>query len=125
VRTIPPLLLMGARSLAAGAILFAFAQFRNGGWPRARTWGVAAVAGILLFVGCHGTLAYAQKHVPSGLAAVLLATIPFWIVLIKFTVPDGRRPRALTLACLVPGLAGVALIAWGPRDIASIEPTMV
>jgi len=41
----------------------------------------------LFFVGCHGVLAYAQQRVPSGLAAVLLATIPFWIVALKLSCP--------------------------------------
>jgi drug/metabolite transporter (DMT)-like permease len=67
--------------------------------------------------------------VPSGLAAIVLATIPFWIALLDFVAPhDGRRPRAASLAAMVPGLGGVALIAWhgaatggGP----AVEPAMV
>jgi drug/metabolite transporter (DMT)-like permease len=74
---------MGGRSLAAGMILLAIAQARGGALPPARAWGPAAVAGVLLFVGCHGALAYAQRYVPSGLAAVVLATIPFWMVLLN------------------------------------------
>jgi drug/metabolite transporter (DMT)-like permease len=79
---------MGGRSLAAGMILLAIAQARGGALPPARAWGPAAVAGVLLFVGCHGALAYAQRYVPSGLAAVVLATIPFWMVLL-----NASRPR--------------------------------
>jgi hypothetical protein len=109
VQSIPPFLLIGVRSLAAGAILFGFAEFRSPGMPPARAWASAAASGVLLFGGCHGTLAYAEKYVSSGLAAVMLATIPFWIVLIKFVIPSEDRPKTMTLAALVPGLAGVAL----------------
>lgn len=109
VESIPPFLLIGLRSLAAGAILLALAQINNPGLPPPRAWAFASVSGVLLFGGCHGTLAYAEQYVPSGLAAVMLATIPFWIVLIKWALSAADRPNALTLAALVPGLAGVAL----------------
>jgi drug/metabolite transporter (DMT)-like permease len=128
LRSIPPFMLMGTRSVAAGVILLAVAYFRDPGLPSASTWISAAVGGVLLFVGCHGTLAYAQQHVPSGLAAVILATIPFWFVLLDFLVPTAQRAtRPWMLVGLVPGLAGVALIAWrgGSAEAASIAPTMV
>jgi drug/metabolite transporter (DMT)-like permease len=116
LQSIPPLLLMGARSIAAGAILLAIEQVRRPGFPSGRAWASASVSGLLLFVGCHGTLAYAQQYVPSGLAAVMLATVPFWIVLLNLSAPGDPRAKMLTFAGLLPGLAGVALIAW-PRSI--------
>ena len=63
-----------------------------------------------MFVGCHGALAYAQRFVPSGLSAIILATIPFWIVLVN--AATGQREPLQKLAGLVPGFVGVALIAW-------------
>ena len=127
LQTIPPLLLMAARSIAAGAILRGIEQARRPGFPPARAWGSAAVSGVLLFVGCHGTLAYAQQYVASGLAAVMLATVPFWIVLLNVFAPADRRAKMLTLAGLLPGLAGVALIAWpgDPRAMATGDPLML
>jgi drug/metabolite transporter (DMT)-like permease len=126
VRSIPPFLMIGVRSFAAGAILLAIAQIKNPGLPPPRAWASAAASGILLFGGCHGTLAYAQEYVPSGLAAVMLATIPFWIVLIKFAISATDRPRTMTLVALVPGLAGVALfmLPAGSRGMGPIAPTM-
>jgi drug/metabolite transporter (DMT)-like permease len=121
LQTIPPLLLMAARSIAAGVILLAIEQVRRPGFPPGRAWASAAVSGLLLFVGCHGTLAYAQQYVPSGLAAVMLATVPFWIVLLNFSAAAGPRARMLTFAGLLPGLAGVALIAW-PSDAGAAAP---
>jgi drug/metabolite transporter (DMT)-like permease len=127
LQSIPPLLLMGARSIAAGAILLAIEQVRRPGLSPWRAWASAAVSGLMLFVGCHGALAYAQQYVPSGLAAVMLATVPFWIVLLNASAAGDPRARMLTCAGLLPGLAGVALIAWpqDPGGIAPIDPKML
>jgi drug/metabolite transporter (DMT)-like permease len=127
VQSIPPFLMIGVRSIAAGAILLGLARFESPGLPSARAWASAAASGVLLFGGCHGTLAYAEKYVPSGLAAVMLATIPFWIVLIKFVISAEDRPKIMTLAALVPGLAGVALFTLPPgsEESGPIAPEMV
>jgi drug/metabolite transporter (DMT)-like permease len=114
---------MGGRSLAAGMILLAIAQARGGALPPARAWGPAAVAGVLLFVGCHGALAYAQRYVPSGLAAVVLATIPFWMVLLNAL--SAEKVRGLTFLALLPGLVGVALIAWPRKAGAAVDLKML
>src|SRR4051795_2992638 len=106
---IPPFLLMGSRSMLGGGLLLAAAWLR--GRPvHAGTWARAGICGVLFFVGCHGTMAYAQQRVPSGLAAVLLATIPFWIALIGALLPGGQRPGWKQLGLLTLGLAGVALV---------------
>jgi len=127
LQSIPPLLLMGTRSITAGAILLAIEQVRRPGFPSGRAWASASVSGFLLFVGCHGTLAYAQQYVPSGLAAVMLATVPFWIVLLNVSAPSDPRAKMLTFAGLLPGLAGVALIAWPDNSgaPAAIDPLML
>ena len=109
--SIPPLLLMGSRSLVGGLILFLYAR-RQGAPTPPRSWLIAGICGLLFFVGCHGVLAFAQQRVPSGVAAIILATIPFWIAMIGFVSPAGESARLRTLALLCPGLAGVALIAW-------------
>lgn len=110
LKSIPPFLLMGVRSLGGGLILVAL----NGKelmHMSPRNWLTAALCGVLFFVGCHGVLAYAQQSVPSGIAAIVLATIPFWVLLIDFLYPQIERPRAMTLAAALPGLAGVAIVA--------------
>ena len=124
--SIPPLMLMATRSIAGGLILLACVKLAGRPTGSPRTWAFAAACGLLFFVGCHGVLAHAQQHVPSGVAAVLLATIPFWIVIAKTLLP-GSKPALKNLAVLTPGIAGVGLIAWqqiGPNssgpDIADI-----
>ncbi len=110
LQSIPPFLLVGSRSILAGAVLFAFSQLRGLVVRPWRDWSHAAISGGLLFVGCHGALAYAQRFVPSGLSAIILATIPFWIALINVAI--GQSEPLPKLAGLVPGFVGVALIAW-------------
>jgi len=126
LRSIPPLMLMATRSIAGGLILLACVKLAHRPTGSPRTWAFAAACGVLFFVGCHGVLAHAQQRVPSGLAAVLLATIPFWIVIAKMLLL-GSKPALKNLAVLTPGMAGVGLIAWqqiGPNssgpDIADI-----
>src|SRR5205807_2214160 len=101
LQSIPPFLLIGSRSILGGMVLFAFSQLRGLALQPWRDWSHAAVSGVLLFVGCHGALAYAQRFVPSGLSAIILATIPFWIVLVN--AATGQREPLQRLAGLVPG----------------------
>jgi drug/metabolite transporter (DMT)-like permease len=109
LQSIPPFLLIGARSILGGAVLLALSGLR----PLVRSWDDwrhATISGALLFLGCHGTLAYAQQYVPSGLSAIILATIPFWIVLLNAST--GQSEPLRKFFALVPGLVGVGVIAW-------------
>jgi drug/metabolite transporter (DMT)-like permease len=108
--SIPPFLLMGSRSIFGGLVLVIGA--RLGGSPAASPadWARASVCGVLFFVGCHGVLAYAQQYVASGIAALLLATIPFWIALLDAVLPGDNRSSLWQILFLIPGFAGVGLI---------------
>jgi drug/metabolite transporter (DMT)-like permease len=119
LKSIPPFLLMALRSFCAGLILIVI----NGRTIRklsTRDWLNASLCGLLFFVGCHGTLAYAQQGVPSGVAAIVLATIPFWIQLIDWLFPQGERPLPVTLLALAPGFLGVGVVAWQDTSNAGI-----
>jgi drug/metabolite transporter (DMT)-like permease len=118
LRSIPPLLLMTGRSLFGGAILLGVAWAR--GKVSGANWKSAASSGVLLFLGCHGVLAVAQKSAPSGFAAVVLATIPFWLVLLNRVFPGQKKPSGKVLLSLLPGFAGVSLVAW--KQMTSGEP---
>jgi drug/metabolite transporter (DMT)-like permease len=111
LKSLPPFLLMAIRSLCGGLILIAL-NGRELIQVSRRTWLNAALCGLLFFVGCHGVLALAQQTIPSGVAAIILATIPFWILLIDFAFPQVKRPSPYTLMALMPGFAGVAIVAW-------------
>jgi drug/metabolite transporter (DMT)-like permease len=122
LRSLPPFFLMGSRSIVGGLVLLLWVAIRGERLACFATWRQATVFGFFFFVGCHGVLAHAQQHAPSGLAAVLLATIPFWIVGLRMAVPGDDRPPVGILLLLVPGLAGVGLIAW--RQLAASSSGM-
>src|SRR3954465_14181193 len=111
LKSIPPFLLMALRSFCGGILLLAMSAGEVAN-VSAQAWIRASLCGLLFFVGCHGVLAFAQQSVPSGVAAIVLATIPFWILLLGFLFPRGKRPAPGTLIAVVPGFAGVALVAW-------------
>jgi drug/metabolite transporter (DMT)-like permease len=118
VRDIPPAMLAGVRYLIAGAILFPVAARTGGGPARAagrpgwREWLGCAVIGLLLLAGGNGVVTLAEKSLASGLAAVLVATVPLWMVV--FALPL-RRQRVTwpAAAGLVTGLVGVAVLVGG------------
>ncbi|HEY0526048.1 MAG TPA: EamA family transporter [Stellaceae bacterium] len=124
VETIPPLLMMGIRSLAAGVALYVWARRSTGTGPTQREWANAALIGVLLFTTGHGLLAIAERDADSGISAVLLATIPLWVPLLAWLIPAGasgkdrsgqRRgaaPSVRVLACLAVGFAAVAVLVW-------------
>lgn len=119
VETLPPLMITAARCLVAGTLLYAF-YYRRSGHPTRRQWQTAWVAGTLLFLGGQGTMTRALKIVPSGLAALLLASMPIWMVLFHWAQPSGRRPTAREAIGLAIGLLGVALLA-SPAGVAEAE----
>ena len=116
VETIPPLLLAGIRYLIAGVILFPFAiragspGMRAADRPRLVNWLSCAVIGILLLFGGNGLVSVGERSVPSGLASLLVATVPLWLLIL-----DAALTRSwigtLPLLGLIAGLGGVALLA--------------
>lgn len=109
-RTIPPFLGAGVRYLVAGALMLAGLRAWRGAMPRvsAREFGSLVVVSVLLLVGGNGGVTYAERHVPSGLAALLVASVPLWILVIRALAGD--RPRRATLAGLAIGFVGVGLL---------------
>ena len=110
VATIPPLIMMGIRHFVAGMVVFGWVRARGVPAPSRQQWRGAAIAAAMLFLGGHGVLAWGEQKVPSGLAALLCATLPLWTVLVARL--DGSEPRlgwrAWTGTLL--GFAGVALL---------------
>jgi drug/metabolite transporter (DMT)-like permease len=111
VETIPPLLGSGLRFLVAGAVLYPFLLVRRG-WSgvrvTARQAGAAALVGLLFLAGGTGLVTVAERDVPSGLAAVLVAAMPLVVVLLRRLAGE-RVPRATALG-VAAGLAGVAVL---------------
>ena len=110
VREVPPFLLAGMRFLAAGIVLYGWMRARGTPSPSAREWGAASFLALLIFVFDYGLLFWAERRVPSGIAAVMMATIPAFMALAEIVFLRTQRltPR-LGLALLV-GMAGVAVL---------------
>jgi drug/metabolite transporter (DMT)-like permease len=114
VETLPPLLMAGTRFLIAGAILLLWARLREGSkGPTRRDWIIGLASGALLLLGGNGAVVWAEQRVPSGIAALLVAVVPVWMVLLDWLRPGGRRPASLVFAGLGLGLLGLALLV-GP-----------
>jgi len=113
METLPPFFTQGVRFVLAGVVTYAWARARGVAAPTAREWGGAAVTGFLLFVCGTGGVVWAEKYLPSGVAALVVATEPISFVLIESMV-HRRRPKAYVLAGLALGSAGLlALVAPG------------
>ena len=118
VQSIPPLMLMGVRCTIAGALLLLWATWR-GERTDWRTWSRAAVAGGLMFSVSYGLLAWAEQRIASGMAALLVATLPFWM-----TIFDWRRakPSRAAIGGLAVGLVGVVVLVAGDLRVGAAAP---
>jgi drug/metabolite transporter (DMT)-like permease len=114
LETIPPFLMAAFRWIVAGTIMAAFLVARGEPLPGRRAWPRLALLGVLLLGFGNGAVVWAELAVPSGLTAVLVATIPFWMVGIE-TVRPGGDPLSLKQALgLIIGFAGIVLLI-GPQ----------
>ncbi len=110
VREVPPFLLAGLRFLIAGFALYAWMLGRGERSPTARQWASAFTLAFLIFVLDYGLLFWAEQRVPSGVAAVMMATIPVFMTFFEIAI---LRTQTLTLRLalsLLIGIAGVAVL---------------
>jgi drug/metabolite transporter (DMT)-like permease len=110
VREVPPFLLAAMRFLAAGIILYCWTLARGERSPTARQWLSAVILAFLIFVLDYGLLFWAEQRVPSGLAAVMMATIPVFMVLSEILILGTQRLTARLALALLIGVGGVAVL---------------
>jgi drug/metabolite transporter (DMT)-like permease len=116
IESFPPLLLAGSRHLLVGLVLYPLVRWKTGERPSWEQWRTAMVTGsLLLFVG-NGGVCVAEKTVPSGVAALLVATVSLWMVLVDWVRPGGVRPAPRIIAGIVLGFAALALLV-GPAHL--------
>jgi len=109
IETLPPFSMAAVRFLVAGGILYAFAR-RGAERPTRRDWLSATIVGTLLLGGGNGGVVWAVQWVPSGLAALIIATVSLWMVLIDWLTGGSARPSAPLMAGLLWGLLGVGVL---------------
>ena len=111
IETMPPLIMAGVRFLISGGLMYAWAR-RTAPAPTAAEWRAGAVIGALLFLGGNGGVVIAEKTVPSGTAALLIAVEPLWVAMLD-ALRTRTRPDGLRVVGLLLGLGGVAILV-GP-----------
>lgn len=116
IETMPPFLMAGLRFLLAGGALYAVLRLRGASTPSLLHWRSAAIVGGLLLLGGNGLVSWAESRVPSGLAALLIAAVPLWMVLLEATRRGGSRPGRAVLGGLLLGFLGIILLL-GPGDL--------
>ena len=131
-RSIPPFAMAAARYLTAGAVLYPFAWLGSrrrqaaagsGASSRLAQWGGMAVVGTLLLAFGNGGVSYAEQTLPSGLAALLVASVPLWMALADRVINGQSIPLRGWIA-LVLGLAGIAILAR-PSGNGAVLPVLV
>jgi len=125
VREVPPFLLAGLRFLIAGLILFGWMRAKGTVWPTAREWFSATLLAVLIFVLDYGLLFWAERRVPSGIAAVMMATIPVFMTLSEILFLKTQRLTPRLGSALLVGIGGVLVlvsrsISFGDSPIDSI-----
>lgn len=113
VEHLPPVLFTGLRWLAAGPIMLLFLLIKKYKLPNKNDMLHLGISGLLLLGGGNGLVVFAEQSVPSGLTALLITTVPFWVVGIEAILPQGKRINKTIIAGLILGLVGVSLIFGG------------
>jgi drug/metabolite transporter (DMT)-like permease len=116
IESFPPLLLAGARHFLTGLILYPILRWKTGVRPTPAHWRTAVVTGVLLLFIGNGGVCIAEGTVPSGVTALLVATVSLWIVLIDWLRPGGARPLPRVVAGILMGFAGLVLLV-GPAHL--------
>lgn len=110
VETLPPLLLAGIRGVVAGGVLFLWLRLRGVPAPSVAEWGRATFAGVLMLSLGNGLVTWAETHVTSALAALLIAATPLFVAVLDWWRPGGQRPTRRASAGIVLGAAGMVLL---------------
>ncbi len=114
IETLPPFLMASARFVIAGSILLVWARFsKDYEKPKAAHWKTSFIVGTLLLLGGNGGVVFAERHISSSLAALLVATEPFWIVLLSWLWLGKSRPNLKVVSGLIIGFFGVWLLISG------------
>jgi len=112
LETMPPMVMGGLRWLLAGSLLAVYVVARGERLPDLSRWGGIVLLGFLMLGLGNGGVVIAEQWVPSGLAAVIVASNPFWMAAVEAALPDGERLRPNIVAGLVVGFTGIVVLVW-------------
>jgi len=117
VREVPPFLLAAMRFSVAGLVLYGWTRARGERSPSGRQWASVCLLAVLIFVIDYGLLFWAERRVPSGLAAVVMATIPAFMALSEIVFLRTQRLTVRLALALLIGLGGVVVVASPSLDL--------
>ena len=120
VETIPPFFHASVRFLISGAILYIWRRSAGDPAPTLSNWKSTAIVGAALLLGGNGLVAWAEQRVPSGIAALMITTSPFWLVLFEALRAGGTKPTWQAILGLFVGFGGVFILI-GPTEITGAE----
>ena len=110
IKTIPPLMMAGVRFMLAGGMMYIWLRRRGAPAPTLVQWRSAFIVGGCLFLVANGMICIAEQTVPSGLTALLVATVPLWMTMLDWLVCRGPRPTIRTALGLGLGVAGIYVL---------------
>ena len=116
VETMPPFLHAGLRFLISGLILVILRRAAGDEMPTTRQWRSLGIIGTLLLLGGNGLVSFAEQRIASGIAALIVGTVPLWLVLIEALRPGGVKPTGLAIIGLIVGFVGIYLLV-GPSEL--------
>ncbi len=116
IESMPALLVPAFRHLCVGLVFYPLFRYLTKEKPTLSQWVTCSVTGILLLAVGNGTVSWSEKFVPSGIAALLVATVSLWMVLIDWLRPGGVRPAPRVFVGLFLGFAGLVLLV-GPKNL--------
>ena len=125
VETLPPFLMAATRFVIPGAILYAWFRRRGAARPTGAQWRAATVSGSLLLLGGNGIVTWAEQWVPSGLTALIIASVPLWMAAMSWVVEPGARPGPRGIAGIVVGFAGVAYLVEPGGELGADRATLL
>ncbi len=121
IETLPPFFMAGVRFVIAGTLLYTWTRWRGAPRPARIHWREAAIVGGLMLLGGNGSVTWAEQHIPSGLTALLVSTVPLWMVVLERLRPGGSRPSGLVVVGLGLGLVGIVLLIE-PGNVIGSQP---
>lgn len=121
VKTIPPHIMAALRFLISGAVLYTVMRLRGAAAPKLIHWRSALIIGVLLLALGNGSVSWAETMVPTGLASLLIAVVPLWMVLLEWLRPNGIKPHPSVFAGIGLGLVGMFLLI-GPSALGLDRP---
>jgi len=119
IETMPPFLMAGTRFFGAGFLMYCFMRLRGSTNPDGKQWLHLSVIGTFMFLGGNGLVVWAEQYINSGLAALLVSTLPLWLIMLDWHWANGAAPSRMALLGICLGIVGTVLLIDPTRLVGS------